>query len=127
MIGDYRAPNRRAPTTRDRWSLLWWASDDERNPAWSWGRWFLINPFCNFLSCIIGIAHRGRYIYVARGVGWTYTDGLNWGYSVAHDGWLKRPFVSYRGSWVECCAGWKTSGGFGIALRKSGARNPGDP
>lgn len=123
MIYDVRSPNRPPPTFLQRINPVWWASDIMRNPNWPWLIWFLRNPMCNFHNVIIGIAHKERTVAYARGVGWTFVDGWNWGYVQATDGWLKRPFISYRGRWIECMIGWKTSGAFGYSLRRANAAN----
>jgi hypothetical protein len=113
MLCDVRHPNRRPPTFLQRINPLWWMGDAHR-PA-SAGRiaWFLRNPFANFFAVIVGVSHRHRVVHYAKGPGWTYsTLGWNWGYTVPITGCMPRPFVSYRGHWVEIAAGWKTSGAF---------------
>ena len=120
---DRHGPNRRAPTWAQVLNPFWLASDDERNRAWPWLLWFCINPFCNLLSVVLGISHRTRTICVAKGDGWTYTPGWNWGWSMAEESRLRLPFISYRGRWFECMIGWKTSGALGTSFRKANARN----
>ena len=114
---------RYAATPAQRRSLSWLAGDVERNPAYSSFRWFFTNPFCNLCSVVIGISHLPRTVYVARGDGHTYTDGWNWGYSVADGTTKKLWFISHRGRFVEWSAGWKTSGAFGGAFRIARAKN----
>jgi hypothetical protein len=125
MLCDLRAPNRRAPTPAQRLSPLWWLCDDEMPAGHSTLGWFLRNPCCNFLSCVVGIAHRYRNVYVARGTGWTFCDGINWGYSSPDDSiFMVLPFVSFRSLGMEGMIGWKTSGGLGMSLRVGNAKGP---
>ena len=125
MNSDHRGPieGRVAATSQQRLSLSWLAGDVQRNPAYSAFRWFFTNPFCNYLSVVVGISHLPRTVYYAKGEGWTYVDGLNWGYSIAEGNVQKLRFVSYRGCWLEGMLGWKTSGALGITLRVARARN----
>jgi len=125
MQSDLRAPNRPAPTLAQRLNPLWWMLDTEKPTNWSTLAWFVRNPFCNFFSVIVGISHKTRLVHVARGTGWTFVGGINYGYSTAIDGWLPRPFVSYRGCGIECCIGWMTSGGYAPGtFRVANARQP---
>lgn len=110
---------------------LWLMSDDERNKNYTWFgirpigwfRWFLRNPCTNLFTVVLGISHRTRMVYFVKGEGWTYVDGLNYGYSVAAESALKLPFISYRGKRFECMAGWKTSGGVDIQFRRANSPN----
>jgi hypothetical protein len=102
---------------------VWLASDEHRNLTWPWFLWFLINPCANLLSVVLGVSHRTRTVTWARGEGWTYTDGWNWGWTVTLESKLRLPFVSYRGRYVEWSVGWKTSGAVGLTFRKARAKN----
>lgn len=124
MRTDYRAPNRPAPTIAQRCNPLWWALDTERPANQSAIGWFFRNPFCNFLSVVVGIAHRHRVVRVVRGVGWTFCDGVNCGYSTTQGGLIPLPFISFRALGMEGMVGWKTSGGLGMSLRKAFAKGP---
>ena len=124
MLTDIRAPNRQAPTWRQMVDPLWWALDAAKPAHYSHAGWFLRNPFCNFLSVVVGVAHRERSVTVLRGVGWTFTDGVNSGWSVPIGGMLPRPFVSFRAFGLEGVLGWKTSGGLGASLRSANAKGP---
>jgi hypothetical protein len=124
MLCDLRAPTRRAPTLAQRLNPLWWACDDEMPAGHSALGWFLRNPCCNLLSTVLGIAHHARIVYVARGAGWTFTDGINYGYSYVVAGWLPLPFASFRALGLEGMIGWKTSGGLGMSLRVGNAKGP---
>lgn len=123
MPQDHRQPipGRFSPTIAQRRSLRWLAGDDLRNPAVPAWRWFLINPCCNFLSVVVGISHLARTVNYARGDGWTFVDGFNWGYSVADGCTRKRRFLSYRGRFFECMIGTKTSGAVGMSFRIANA------
>jgi len=123
MRSDRRTPNRVSPTILQALNPLWWADDAERNPRWPRWRWFLRNPCCNFLSVIIGVADCHRTVYYSRSP-WTFAEtGCNYGYTLIDGGCIRLPFVSYRGKRVEAGIGWKTSGGFGIALRRANSPN----
>lgn len=124
MLSDLRAPNRPVPTFAQRVNPLWWMGDVERPAHQSVLGWFLRNPCCNFLSVVVGIAHRERTVTVARGIGWTFTRGANWGWSVPMGGAIPLPFVSFRAIGLEGMAGWKTSGGLGMSLRIANAKGP---
>lgn len=124
MIHDRRQPNRPAPTFLQRINPILWLGDIERNPNWSRWAWFKRNPCANFTMTIIGIAHKERDCYYSRSP-WTYeVNGLNYGFSVPvkfpH---IARPFASYRGKYIECAAGWKTSGGFTLTIRRANSPN----
>lgn len=143
---DRRQPNRIAPKWRQVLDPIWHLSDDQREMAWPlaptawwlcwwrgllmvpgvrWLCWFIRNPACNFFSVIIGIAHRSRTVYVAKGDGWTYTNGLNYGWIKADESNLKLPFFSYRGKYIELMLGWKTSGGFAaFPFRRANSKGP---
>lgn len=154
MICDHRAPNRKPATLHQKINIFWLASDEERNPQWPqitglnwllalpgprWLLWFLRNPFCNLASVVIGICHRDRTVCYARGSGWTFVDGLNYGYSRADGSKIKLPFVSYRGlfgfrvpfsPWrfrgFEVKLGWETNGALSTGtLRMANAENAG--
>lgn len=59
----------------------------------------------------------------ARG-GWTYAStGWNYGWTQAVGSPLRLPFVSYRGSRIECMVGWKTSGAFDLQCRRANSPN----
>lgn len=133
MIHDHRQPNRSPATWCQILNPIWWASDAEREKAWPiWCPsvlrglvWFTRNPFCNFFSVIIGIAHRSRTIVVSNGVGWTYVRGWNHGYIQADESNLRLPFVSYRNDYFEMMLGWKTSGGFAaFPFRRANSKGP---
>jgi hypothetical protein len=143
MLHDLRQPNRDPPTLYQRINPLWWMGDVKRDAQWPqvwWLNWLLgvpgvrlacwtfRNPCANLFAVIIGISHRSRTVHYANGPGWTYsTFGWNWGYSVPHTGIVPRPFVSYRGRWIELAAGWKTSGAFTpMQLRIANSKQPGE-
>ena len=124
MITDRRAPNRLPATWLQILNPIWWASDAERNPKWSWIEWFCRNPFCNFTMTIIGIADHERDCHYAVS-GWTYAErGFNYGWSKPTSfPRLPFPFISYRGLVIETMIGWKTSGGFSMAFRRANSPN----
>lgn len=125
-MSDHRAANRHAPTWRQILNPVWLLSDELRPAGWSWPRWFLRNPASNLFSVVLGICHKSRVVSWARGSGWTYVKGFNWGWSVPVGGCLPRPFVSFRGRWVECMTGWKTSGALTLLdMRRAGSPNAG--
>lgn len=127
MRSDRRTPNRISPTILQRINPLWWLDDAKRNPRWPRWKWFLRNPAINFCAVIIGISDEFRTVYYS-GSPWTFSPlgGWNYGYSVADTGVIPRPFISYRGSLVEWSIGWKTSGRFGLTLRRSLSPNAED-
>jgi hypothetical protein len=113
---------------------IWWAGDIARPlpeyehgklvRGWTWLPWFWRNPFCNFKSVIIGIAHKVRTVYWKRGDGWTYAPcGWNFGWSRAARSFMSLPFVSHRGSRIEWMIGWETNGAFSIDLRQANSPN----
>lgn len=113
MIYDRRQPNRKPATWLQSINPIWWAGDVERN------------PFCNFTMTIIGIADSERDCYYSRSP-WTYeVSGFNWGYSIPTERFprVPFPFASYRGKYIECAAGWKTSGGFTMSIRRANSQN----
>lgn len=123
MITDRRSPNRRCPTLLQAVNPIWWLSDAERNHNWSWIRWFLRNPACNFTMTIIGIADCFRDCHYAKSP-WTYANkGWNWGYSQPVGSLTVYPFISHRGKSWEWNIGWKTSGGFSLAFRRAHSPN----
>ena len=125
MISDRRQQNRDPATFIQAINPLWWASDAERNPKWPWWRWFLRNPFCNFAMVVIGIADSERDCHYSVSP-WTYAEkGWNYGYSKPTNRFprIPFPFLSYRGRWVEFNLGWKTSGGFSLAVRRANSPN----
>ena len=116
----------RRPATLWQWlNPVWWLSDEERNPAWPWWRWWLRNPFANLWAVIVGVQHLPRVVvttypgnFAARGwvFAWTLADGR----------WLPLPYASFRCRWFEWACGWKTHGGFSpITLRRANAPNAG--
>lgn len=124
MQSDRRTPNRLKPTLLQWINPMWWADDAERNTRWPRWRWFLRNPFCNFLSVIVGVADCYRTVHYSRSP-WTFAQdgGINYGYTMIDGGICPLPFISYRGSVMECGIGWKTSGGFGISCRRANSPN----
>jgi hypothetical protein len=95
----------------------------ERNHNWPWLRWFLRNPFCNFHAVVIGVADCHRTVYWKRSP-WTFAEsGWNYGYTIIDGGWVPLPFVSWRGRWIECGIGWKTSGFWGYSFRRANSTN----
>jgi hypothetical protein len=119
----HREPLRSPPTLSQKLNPFWWASDDDRNMAWPWFKWFLRNPFTNFCSCIIGIKHCPRTVVTLKPGEYTLPpSGLNWGFSYVK--WLPRPFIAYRGIKWEWVAGWKTSGVFSpLTFRRANSPN----
>ncbi len=143
---DFKPEVLQAPKGLQWINLVWLASDQERNPNWSWLETFKRNWFANFKSVVIGVAAYPRQ--------WVSTmDGQNWpvrgfGFAYVHaDGHLlPRPWICRRGlavkfkllrvcgfpvlvypvlAQMEIGAGWKSHGGFGINYRSAGTPNAG--
>jgi hypothetical protein len=123
MFSDRRTPNRQAPSWWQRINPLFWLGDTERPIGKSAFLWFFRNPCCNFNAVIIGVSHKHRTCYYAKGDGWTYASrGWNYGYTKIDGCPIPLPFVSYRGERWERMLGWKTSGAFGYAWRVTNAK-----
>lgn len=123
MQSDRRTPNRLSPTFLQLVNPIWWASDTERNPKWSWWKWFKRNPFYNFTSVILGVSDCHRTVCYSKSP-WTFADaGWNYGYTLIDHWTVPLPFISYRGTSIEASIGWKTSGNFGVTLRRANSPN----
>ena len=114
-------------TLRQWLNPIWWLSDTERNPAWSWWAWYWRNPDANFKSRIIGIsshAPRRWYSAVPGGELW---PARGWCFAITMTPWcLPRYWIGHRGARFEKGHGWKTSGGFTtLTWRNSHATNAG--
>ena len=79
-------------------------------------KWFLRNPFHNFLFYVVGFADRkvrtdGEYSFFAPS-GWYFTwrrpEGTR----------IKLPWLSYKGESWEFYIGWRERGNLGMAIRK---------
>jgi len=118
----------------------WWASDQERNPAWPWRLWFWRNFTANLFAVGIGLCHRKRWWISTMGGENFPPSGWGMGWVVADGHPLPRPWVCRRGrapsmkvlwrflpvpclSDIEFGAGWKSHGGFGINIRRANATN----
>lgn len=117
-------PDTLSPPKGWQWvNPFWWASDQERNPAWSWSQWFKRNMFANFTAVIIGVAHRKRWwLNTMHGENFP-VRGFGFGWVIADGCWLPRPWLCYRGTALELGIGWKSHGGFGINRRPANTPN----
>lgn len=126
----HRIPERAAPTLRQALSLVWWASDVQRYPSWSWWAWFKRNPCSNAFSTIIGVAHLPRD-FVSRDRATIWADAgrhrLAWTLPVWAWGdplhslrrwFVPRPLWSFPTTSHEAAAGWKVDGSFSITWRR---------
>jgi hypothetical protein len=112
-----------APTWRERINPLWWLSDQERNPAWPWLKWFLRNPCANLFGTIIGVSHHKRW-YVSTMDGSNFPlQGWGMAWVIADACLIPRPWIAWRGRNHEFGAGWKSHGGFGINWRRANSTN----
>ncbi len=104
---------------------VWMASDQERNPAWSWFATFHRNWFANFKSVVLGVADRPRWWFsTMEGENWP-VRGWGFGWVIADGHWLPRPWICYRGKRLEIGIGWKSHGGFGAPIRPANTPNAG--
>lgn len=80
--------------------------------------WWVRNPAHDFTFHIVGIAGKDFTSYGAYPEHvWNPNDGWNW--AVREYGWLRLPFVSYRGEYIESYIGWRNVGNLGLSLRKA--------
>ena len=104
-------------TNADRPYDPWWKPD---SPEW-WRKcsFAIRNPGHNLTHYVIGVADRDAHqVGTAAGHVWNPEGG--WNFAVTHAGPLIHlPFVSRRGKYVECYAGWRQAGNFGLALRRA--------
>lgn len=110
------------------WQYFWpvyWFSDTERNPTWSWFAWWLRNPFANLFANIIGVSYKDRDFVCNEG-DVNFASGLVFAYTITK-GRPPLPYVSYRNEVFEFATGWKTHGGFSlITLRRANSPNATD-
>jgi hypothetical protein len=104
---------------------IWLASDQERNPNWSWWQTFKRNWFANFKDTVIGVAHHKRYFVNTMNGENFPPKGFGFGWVIADGCWLPRPWICYRGSRWEFGFGWKSHGGFGAPFRPANTPNAG--
>jgi hypothetical protein len=85
--------------------------------------WFVCrNPLMNFVGFIIGVEDRNYRVTGSAPV--LLTTGRDatppiygWRWAVLSVGWLRLPYVSYYGGWIEFYLGWRpASGGFGLKI-----------
>jgi hypothetical protein len=85
--------------------------------------WFgFRNPLMNFVGFVIGVEDRNYMVTGSAPV--LATTGrdctpqqIGWRWAVLKTRWMRLPFVSYYGGWIEFYLGWRpASGGFGLKL-----------
>lgn len=108
---------------------FWFANEDDPTPPYwyeptrqEWDRrirFRLRNAGHNVGFYILGTADRPSWRW-GRFPNHIWADEGRWNWSVSFlYGWLPAPFVSYQGSRVEWYVGFRESGNFGVALRRS--------
>lgn len=84
--------------------------------------WWCRNPCGNFVGYVIGIEDRNYTVTGPAPVMLTTLRDADpprhgWKWAILCCGWVRLPFVSYYGGWVEFYLGWRPySGGFGWKL-----------
>jgi len=106
---------------------VWWFMNDTEKfpPDWYfpelslWQRkvwWLLRNPLTNFTWYVIGIGDKPFTSYGLQPEHvFNQNGGWNWAFRCYK--WLRLPFISYKGKYIEWYFGWRERGAFGIALR----------
>ena len=79
-------------------------------------RWFIRNPFHNFMFYVIGVADR-KCDRKPKSI-WN-KKGYSWNFDYTKCKWLYLPLISYRSKngKFEFYFGWRDRGNFGIACR----------
>ena len=75
-------------------------------------KWFIRNPFHNFMFYIIGFADEPVASKCTKDNFWNPDGG--WNFCLRNKYF---PFISYRGKHLETYFGWRERGNFGIAFR----------
>ena len=85
--------------------------------------WFICrNPLMNFVGYVIGVEDRNYTVTGSDQVLLTTgRDGnppiYGWRWAIISTKWLRLPFVSYYGGWIEFYLGWRpASGGLGLKI-----------
>jgi hypothetical protein len=107
-----------------KWNPVWWLGNadtteppDDYRPGQKNRRtlWYWRNPLHNFTFYVIGVADRDFARYGKEPDGVFAREG-GWNWAVIRLGWIRLPFVSYKGKHVRFYMLWRESGNFGLKL-----------
>ena len=79
-------------------------------------RWWIRNPMHNLMFYWLGVAGKP---FTRTSPDNLLPPGGGWMFAVTRYRWLRLPFLSYAGRYIEFYAGWRNSGALGFALRKT--------
>ena len=120
MPAYHRQPERPRPTMLQRINPVWWLGDSTRLPGWSWWSWFKRNPASNFLSVIVGVAHRPRtFVSPDTDTIWSPSGKARCSRTLC-DG-LVLPLYSFKTASHEAAWGWKPDGSLSFTWRRINA------
>ncbi len=89
-------------------------------PTWAAkAAWWIRNPFHNLMFYGIGFVNVPCRVY-GKDPSTPLIPGWNWTLlEPSTIPWMRFPFISYMGHWVEWYIGWRPDGAFGLKLRRS--------